>query len=99
MTKDSVSYTLPNGIVICAQLSEDVRGTDISGDWIAIDLLAVHPDGFVETLCSAEYARSEDRLLVTAHDEEHDDYVFEAEYSFRNTATACGVDTEANPYE
>jgi len=47
-------FTLPNGVVIGAELNGD-GADEHRGEWKSIDITATHPNGVVDTLCAVDW--------------------------------------------
>lgn len=77
---ENIFFRLRDGTVIQAQLCGDAADPEAGNGWASIDIIAILPGGYPETLCAVDYethdpisGKAYDRLRVLAYNGEQDE--------------------------
>jgi hypothetical protein len=83
---ENIFFRLPDGTVIQAQLCGDAANPEGGNGWASIDIIAILPGGYPETLCAVDYetcdpisGKSYNRLRVLTYDGQQEEPVCDQE--------------------
>lgn len=83
---ENIYFRLRDGTVIQAQLCGDAADPEAGNGWASIDVIAILPGGYPETLCAVDYETHDpisgkvyDRLRVLAYNGEQDEPICDQE--------------------
>lgn len=83
---ENIYFHLRDGTVIQAQLCGDAADPEAGNGWASIDVIAILPGGYPETLCAVDYethdpisGKADGRLRVLAYNGKQDEPICEQE--------------------